>query len=147
MKIDKFVRNSPLKTEPLEIKSENNPDDNWNILTSGLSSHTESEEQKSSPKSPHILAAEIPLSMTNQNQALVPVNEKSKENIFSNLTDSVIKAPTSKIPSQDLYGIPESRKDHENLSINSRDSNFSESSDIIILDSRSIRDNPTRTKV
>ena len=147
MKIDKFVRYSPLKTEPLEIKSENNLDDNWNPLTSGLGSHTESEEQKYPQKSPHILAAENPLSITNHNKALVPMNEKSKEKIFSNLTDSVLRAPSSQSPSQDLYGILESKNDQENLSINSQYSNFSESSDIIILDSNFIKDNQTRIKV
>jgi len=33
---------------------------------------------------------------------------------------------------------------NQNLSINSRDSNFSENSDIIILEANSIKDNPTR---
>ena len=126
MKIDKFVRNSPLKPESLEIKSEKNADDNWNALTSGLGSHTEFKEQKSPPKSPQFHEAEILLFRTNQNQALVAINEKSNEKILSTFTGS---------------------EDHENLSITSRDSNFSENSDIIILDSNSIKDNPKRMKV
>ena len=62
-------------------------------------------------------------------------------------THSEVKTKISQSPQQNLYAIAERKQDHEYLIINSQDSNFSEGSDIVILNSNSTEDNPARTKV